>query len=297
MGRQLQALPSIARAGIPLASCVASHTLLDSPVARIVQWRCIHDGDALRAERVHSTYVLSLISSGACRVHDGRWHATVDPVNALLHKPGSTYRTSHPYGCIDSGWNIAYKEEVAFESLERVGVRRRQWTRPAINVAVRPAALGLRQLIEMRRHRHNDVNDTIGLEELSLELLECVAAHAPAASTVHHGRTRREHQRSVEMAREYINSNCRRALNLGEVAREAGVSPAHLCRLFKQSTGLTLREYLHRLRLSVALASIARGNISLARAALDAGFCSQSHMTATCTRLYGLPPGELKQLI
>ena len=297
MSRVLNALPTLARSEVPLESCVTAHTILRGPVAQIVQWRCRRDGEALRTERHHTTYVLSLVASGACWVHDGRWHATVDPVNALLHRPGSTYRTTHPYGFIDSGWNVAYDRDVADEVLSFAGVSRGLWIRPALTVATRPVHLGMRQLVATARQRSGCSIGALELEELALELLESIARDSvPGSVRRRRPATHREHQRIVEAAREFLNAHYSTPLDLGQIAQEAGTSPAHLCRVFRQGVGITLREYLHRLRLSAALEAVALRQASLARAAIQTGFCSQAHLTTVCTRLFGSSPGAVRRL-
>jgi AraC-like DNA-binding protein len=64
--------------------------------------------------------------------------------------------------------------------------------------------------------------------------------------------------------------------------------------MFKRGTGMTIRGYLHRLRLAHALARVEDGESSLMRVALESGFYSHSHLTATCTRLLGSPPAALR---
>jgi len=293
---KLNALPTLATPNTPLDSCVSSHEILIGTIATIVQWECHRDGAALRAERQHSTYVLSAVASGACCVHDATWRTTLDSVNALLHRPGSTYRTTHPYGFIDSGWNISYDNRTGDEILERAGVSQQSWERPALTVSTRPAHLALRQIIAIQRHHSGHDHDSLELEELALELLEAIANDSISSGSRRRPTTREEHGRVVERAREYLNENFSLPLNLTTIAKETGSSPSHLCRLFKQSAGIPLRVYMHRLRLTSAIEAITLRGVPLARAALQSGFCSQAHMTSICKRVFGSPPGALRGL-
>jgi AraC-like DNA-binding protein len=295
MSTPLRALPVVAHGRLQLDACAATRVVHDGPVAQIVQWRCLHDGDALRAERSHTTYVMSLVALGACGVSDGAWKATIDPVTALLHRPDTAYRTHHPFGCIDSGWNIAVRRDVAGELLARAGVDERRWPRPSIAVTSRPALLGLRQLILMQRDRHRLPADPVAFEELALELLDAVVTHATRTATLPSRRaTADDHGRVAESTREYLNAHFRGPLQLDAIATAVGASPAHLCRVFKAHAGMPIRTYVHRLRLAAALGAATSGDIHLDRAAVDAGFYSHSHMTTVCARILGASPAEIR---
>ena len=292
----LNALPTLATPEVPLDSCVSSYEMLNGSVATIVHWKCNRDGDALRAERQHSTYVLSVVASGACCVHDAGWQTTLDPVNALLHRPGSTYRTTHPYGFIDSGWNIAYDKLTGDEVLERAGVSEKSWDRPALTVTTRPAHLALRQIVAIQRHH-------AGIER------GLTRTGGTGIGTTGNYRSRFT-QRANVAPRDNAGGaqqNCGTRARLSQRTllhtsqperRRKGKQDhrqVHLCRLFKESVGVPLRVYLHRLRLSSAIEAITLHGTSLAHAALQSGFCSQAHMTSVCTRVFGSPPGALRE--
>jgi AraC-like DNA-binding protein len=76
------------------------------------------------------------------------------------------------------------------------------------------------------------------------------------------------------------------------IAQEMGISPGHLARSFKHEMGLSLVEYRNRLRIERFLRSVQRGNDSLLRAALEAGFGSYAQFFRVYRKLLGTTPRE-----
>ena len=169
MPREIFALPVVSQAAQDLYRCVESYKLYDSEDLQVVHWKCCHDGDALRAERHHTKYVLSIIRAGACCLHDGSWTATCDPTTAVLHRPDNAYRTTHPFGCIDDGWSIAFGEKMAQILLHEAGVDPARWDRPSITVATQPARSALQNLIMIERASFQQPVDTLTVESLCVD--------------------------------------------------------------------------------------------------------------------------------
>jgi hypothetical protein len=153
-----------------LDGCVEATVVLESSAVQIVHWHCLHDGEALRSERCHTHHVLSLSQDGCCQLVDGRTRVVVDPATAVLHRPGASYRTLHPYGCNDSGVSIAFRTDVAEEALSR-SPRPRRGQGPMATVAARPMRLALQQLVMAWRRRGGFDVDALALEEVTLEML------------------------------------------------------------------------------------------------------------------------------
>jgi AraC family transcriptional regulator len=73
-------------------------------------------------------------------------------------------------------------------------------------------------------------------------------ARLPAARAA----TREELYRRLHLAKEYAESAFDTALTLDDLAREAGLSPNHLLRMFEQAFGQTPHQYLTAKRLEHA---------------------------------------------
>jgi len=91
-----------------------------------------------------------------------------------------------------------------------------------------------------------------------------------------------------------LHAHFRDHLTLTEVARQAGVDPAHLARAFRRHRRCTLGEHVRRLRIDYACRALLATNASLAQIALDAGFSDHAHFTRTFRRLVGTTPSAYR---
>lgn len=88
-----------------------------------------------------------------------------------------------------------------------------------------------------------------------------------------------------------------RSPGVAELARAAGLSPAHFARAFRARTGVAPHAWLATLRLERALDLLRRPGSApvLAEVAAAAGFADQAHMTRELRRATGLTPGALRR--
>ena len=82
-------------------------------------------------------------------------------------------------------------------------------------------------------------------------------------------------------------------MTLRELARQAGLTPYHLCRVFRQATGMAPRDYPIQIRVRRAKTLLLAGS-PVAQAAAEAGFCDQAHLTRRFKRIIGLSPGRYR---
>jgi AraC family transcriptional regulator len=94
---------------------------------------------------------------------------------------------------------------------------------------------------------------------------------------------------------EYIDTHLESPLTLEELGGIAQYSPFHLARRFRQSTGLTLHQYVTSRRVAKAHALIAATDLSLQQVAAQAGFSDQSHLSNACRKVYGCAPSEVRK--
>jgi AraC family transcriptional regulator len=86
-------------------------------------------------------------------------------------------------------------------------------------------------------------------------------------------------------------------LRLQEIAREAGMHPVHLSRVFRRFIGEGIGEYVHRLRVRAACEQMLRPEANLIDVALEKGFADQSHFTRVFHRVTGMSPGEFRRTV
>ncbi len=103
-------------------------------------------------------------------------------------------------------------------------------------------------------------------------------------------------QRLVDKTRAYLDAHLSETLGLETVATEVGASLYHLCRVFREQTGLTMHAYRTRQRLGLVVDRLVGGKSdSLAGLALDFGFASHSHLSRVFHKQFGVPPSALRE--
>jgi AraC-like DNA-binding protein len=102
--------------------------------------------------------------------------------------------------------------------------------------------------------------------------------------------------RQMRRVEEAILARASENLDLDELARLAGCSPFHLCRIFRQGTGQSLRQFRLQQRLGTALGRLGDGEDDLAALACDMGFSSHSHMIDAFRKVLGESPSEVREL-
>lgn len=131
----------------------------------------------------------------------------------------------------------------------------------------------------------------IAIEGLVLELL------AQAVRSVYAKKnTPREVPHWLKEAKDFLNDNFAETFSLAAIAAPVGVHPAYLATKFRHCYGLTIGEYLRRLRVDFACRQLSGSNASLVEIALAAGFCSQSHLTRTFKSLTGYTPAQYRSV-
>ncbi|MDW7656474.1 MAG: AraC family transcriptional regulator [Bacillota bacterium] len=93
----------------------------------------------------------------------------------------------------------------------------------------------------------------------------------------------------------YLAGNFQNPINRDGLARQFGISSSHLSRIFKAATGLSLTEYLARLRVEQARACILAGRDSITDIALSSGFESIRTFNRCFHRIQGCSPSTLRQ--
>ncbi len=96
-------------------------------------------------------------------------------------------------------------------------------------------------------------------------------------------------RRELRLARDYLHAHLEARVSLGDLAREAGLSPYHLARLFRTAFGLPPHQYLEGLRVRRA-GELIRAGLPLAEVAVASGFSSQSHLNRSFKHILGITP-------
>jgi len=79
--------------------------------------------------------------------------------------------------------------------------------------------------------------------------------------------------------------------SLEDVGREVGCSPFYLSRTFSHETGMTIPQYLRKLRMERAAELLRNGSHNVTEAALEVGYSSLSHFSQAFCQTMGCCPG------
>jgi AraC-like DNA-binding protein len=221
--------------------------------------------------------------------HVGSDQAVADANHVLFFNAGEGYRVSHPLQGGDECLSLALSEDILRElapasllnESERLGFRSQ-------HQRIDPRAQALVAVL-----RHSLQNGTI--ESLEAEnLLLTLVCRSLGPRTSHESGATYAKRRLVDRVKLLLAGDLSRRWTLAEIAVQIGGSPVYLTQVFQQVEGLPLYRYHLRLRLARALDLVPRYG-DLSDLALDLGFSSHSHFTATFRQAYGRSPSEFKQ--
>jgi AraC family transcriptional regulator len=130
--------------------------------------------------------------------------------------------------------------------------------------------------------------DPLVLEGYVLELLGAIAGfEAPE----------RVAPRWFGRVKDRLHDGFRDPLCMGDLAREAGVHPVHLARVFRKMERRTPGEYQQHLRVRSACELLRDPDVPLAMIAVECGFADQSHFTRIFRRVTGTTPARFRQVL
>jgi AraC-like DNA-binding protein len=98
----------------------------------------------------------------------------------------------------------------------------------------------------------------------------------------------------VGRAKDYIFSHLHGKLTVGNVAEALDTHPNYLTRIFKESEGLTVHDYILREKTKLAQNMLAYSDYTFSEIASTLGFASQSHMGNTFKKYTGSTPREYR---
>lgn len=92
----------------------------------------------------------------------------------------------------------------------------------------------------------------------------------------------------------FMRRNLDRTITVNELSAEAGMSPSHFNRVFKETLGSTPMQYVQAYRVEQAVRMMRDQTRPLGDIALDCGFADQAHFSRTFKQLTGQTPREYR---
>ena len=99
----------------------------------------------------------------------------------------------------------------------------------------------------------------------------------------------------LRRARDLIDRDYARPLDVPTMARQALMSPAHFSRRFRAAYGETPYSYLMTRRIERAMALLRRGDLSVTEVCMEVGCSSLGTFSSRFTELVGVPPSVYRQ--
>lgn len=93
----------------------------------------------------------------------------------------------------------------------------------------------------------------------------------------------------------YIECNIREDIRIDDVASRVYLSPNYFRKVFKETTGLSLVEYVNNVRISKAKKLLEEDNLSVSQAADAVGMADLNYFSRVFKSIVGEPPSEYKR--
>ena len=99
----------------------------------------------------------------------------------------------------------------------------------------------------------------------------------------------------IAIVHEYLMNNYREEVNLQELAELVNMAEGSLCRFFKENVGMTIFEYLNRIKIELSCNLLMDNDLSIIEVCMDSGFNNLSHFNKQFRRITGMPPSQYRK--
>jgi AraC-like DNA-binding protein len=270
-------------------------TVFRSSLVRVLDYRCAGHADA--REEIPQGFEIVLPRAGAYQRRDVHGTFLADPNQVLFFNMGEPYDITHPIPGRDSSTVLLFAPSLLIEMLRAYNP----------DVENRPDRLFQRshftfnsrlQTLQYRLLRAGMI-DPLSIEEEIINLTDEIlcASHSRRAVQEKPSRdTLRAHVEQTHLVRTFLNVHIGSPLQLDHISSAVHLSPYHLCRVFKQNTGMTLHHYIKRLRLfNAAERLLENPGMRLDLLALEFGFSNHGNFSTVFRQTFGINPSELRR--
>jgi AraC family transcriptional regulator len=241
--------------------------------------RLRHDRGRRLPMHSHERAYFYFVARGGYAERFGRTEIAYRPGAAAFHPRGITHRDE-----IAPGGASLLVVEIGAE------LDRRAAHLAALGASVQDVRGG--ELAQAARRLERECRDParrspLVIEGLVLEMIGVVSRPRP--------RRGRDEPAWLASVIDRLHAEFDRRHTLGELARDAGVHPIRLARVFRRSLGVGIGDYVQELRVRWIERRLGEPDIGLAELAVAAGFADQSHMTRVFRNVTGRTPGSLRE--
>ena len=267
---------------------VTSHALASGPDWRFSDVICASGPRDRPFEEQHANVSISAVTHGTFQYRSRHGSAVLIPGSVLLGSPGACFECGHEHGhgdrCLAFHCTPEFLDNIAGGV---AGARR-----TSFSVSSLPPSHRLMPVLAATEAAR-DSRDAGAFEELAVWLAGAVIALLSQATLTSRSPSVQDERRITDAVRR-IEAHADERLSLRNLARDAGLSPYHFLRTFRQVAGMTPHQYVLRTRLHRAAVRLRQSDDAVAGIAYDAGFNDLSTFNRRFRRLMGANPGAFR---
>ncbi len=268
--------------------------IFQSGILRVIDHRCA--GQVNTRGEIPEDFEIVLPRSGAYQRRDARGAFLADPNNILFFNRGEPYDISHPIQGEDSSTIFVIAPSLLFEiaRTHNPAVEDNQQIFPLSHFTLNSRL----QVFQYRLLRGTQTAEALEIEEEIIEAVDemlRIQYQAGPAPRINSASALRDRAEQVHAVKTFLNANVRSDLRLEDISSAVHLSPYHLCRVFKREVGMTIHNYVNRLRLFNAAERMLENPVTrLDALALDFGFANHGHFSAAFRKMFGISPSEFR---
>ena len=263
------------------------------PIAHQRQWSlteyvCAAGPHDRPFEERHDRVSVALVTAGTFRYRTSTGEGLLYPGAFLLGNAGACYECGHEHShgdrCLALHIEHDLFAEIASGSSGSNHCEFRSATLPALSDLA---------LISVSLQRASSAESQLALEETVLTAVSTVVV----ATVTNHKPPRKPKPaatRRMAAVFEHIDARLGSDLNLDELSALVAMSKYHFLRTFKHASGMTPHQYILGRRLRAAAMALRSTENSVARVALDQGFCDLSTFNHSFRRIMGVTPSAYR---
>ncbi|WP_162848364.1 helix-turn-helix domain-containing protein [Paenibacillus nanensis] len=137
--------------------------------------------------------------------------------------------------------------------------------------------------------------DTLARAETLPDMEACLLGMCSRIIDYHKEKRSKMSDVTLQLAAEYMEANYNKNISVDTVAEYVQRSTSYLSRIFKESTGMTVGDYLIQLRIKRAMELLERHGSSIEEICGEVGYANVSYFNKIFKARTGLTPGQYRQ--
>jgi len=266
---------------------IISHVLASGSGWRVSDVVCHASPHDRPLEECHDAICIAAVMSGTFQYRSALGSAVLAPGTILLGNAGTCFECGHEHGvgdrCLALHLTPHYVEAIA----AAVPGARVEFTVPRLPPF--PQLIPIIAAAESAREER----DGAELEELAIRLTGAALSALAVGKGAGRAPSARD-ERRVSRTLRRIEAEPHERLALGELAREAAMSPYHFLRVFRQVVGMTPHQFVLHTRLHRAAVRLRLSDQGISAIAFEAGFNDLSTFNRRFRRLMGASPAAYR---